>query len=96
VAWRGSIDFVKEEETTFENLEYPLLDRASSSAIPMVFSLENQAENNPSYSPLPWWERARVRGNTLRSPPPSPSPIKGEGKWVEFSSFVGDQAIMDN
>jgi len=32
-----------------------------------------------NYSPLPWWERARVRGRMPRPPPPQSSPIEGGG-----------------
>jgi hypothetical protein len=60
-------------------------------------------ENHPNYPPLPWWERAGVRGEyAMITPTPayrqagSPSPIKGEGRWVEFSLFVSDDFIMKN
>jgi hypothetical protein len=35
-------------------------------------------------------------GEYTMSPPPSPSPIKREGRWVEFSLFVSDEFIMNN
>ena len=37
-----------------------------------------------------------MRGDTRCSPPPSPSPIKREGKSVEFPSFVGVIPVMKN
>jgi len=36
--------------------------------------------NYPGVSPLPWWERDRVRGKMYFTPTPPPSPVKGEGK----------------
>jgi hypothetical protein len=33
----------------------------------------------PYYDTVPWWEGTEGRGRFLSSPPPSPSPIEGEG-----------------
>ncbi len=53
--------------------------------------------------PLPWWERAGVREEYATftrthayRQAGSSSPIKGEGRWVEFSLFVSDDFIMNN
>jgi len=59
-------------------------------------AMGNYLENNPNYPPLPWWERAEVRGSMPCPPPPQSSPITGEDKTWPFSWFAGDEPVMKN
>jgi len=59
-------------------------------------AMTNYLENNPNTPPLPWWERAGMRGSVPCPPPPQSSPIKGEDKIWQLSCFVGSQLAMTN
>ena len=75
--------FLNKHQTTSTKLQISSNDQnLKSQTRPFwLFRIEiwNYVEHKP---PLPWRERAGVRGEIKCSPPPTPSPVKGEGSAI--------------
>jgi len=89
----------REAEETFSKFQKDWVDRINRLPTGKLFEMDIPTPQTKNYTqkvspPLPGGDKGEGGPHRFYSPPPSPSPIKGGGEYIGFSSFLGGKPTV--